>query len=112
MLSIILPYYLSVVKFYDKRPELKAKPKYSGIDEFEKIEFHFITKGVPRQQNDSLDCGVFVVAFAEFVSNGQHILNQQVKADIIRKRFGAILWEYARKKQASDVKSEDERPDR
>jgi len=54
MLSIVLPYYLSVVKFYDKRPELKATPKYSGIDEFEKIEFHFITKGVPRQQDDSL----------------------------------------------------------
>ncbi|KAK4724911.1 hypothetical protein R3W88_027690 [Solanum pinnatisectum] len=112
MLSIVLPYYLSMVKFYDKRPELKATPKYSGIDEFEKIEFHFITKGVPRQQDDSLDCGVFVVAFAEFVSNGEHILNQQVKADILRKRFGAILWEYARRKQASDLQSEDERLDR
>ncbi|KAK4724547.1 hypothetical protein R3W88_027326 [Solanum pinnatisectum] len=102
MLSIVLPYYLSVVKFYGKRPELKATPKYSGIDEFEKIEFHFITKC----------CGVFVAAFAEFVSNGQHILNQQVKADILRKRFGAILWEYARRKQASDLQSEEERPDR
>ncbi|KAG5610559.1 hypothetical protein H5410_021840 [Solanum commersonii] len=112
MLSIVLPYYLSVVKFYDKCPELKATPKYSRIDKFEKIEFHFITKGVPRQQDDSLDCGVFVAAFAEFVSNGQHILNQQVKADILRKRFGAILWEYARRKQASDLQSEDERPDR
>ncbi|KAK6778150.1 hypothetical protein RDI58_024868 [Solanum bulbocastanum] len=72
-----------VVKFYDKRPELKATPKYNGINEFEKIVFHFITKGVPRQQDDSLDCGVFVAAFAEFVSNGQHIINQQVKADIL-----------------------------
>ncbi|KAH0684407.1 hypothetical protein KY289_022159 [Solanum tuberosum] len=99
-----------VVNF--ERPELTATPKYSRIDEFEKIEFHFITKGVPRQQDDSLDCGVFVAAFAEFVSNGLHILNQQVKADILRKRFGAILWEYARRKQASDLQSEDERPDR
>ncbi|KAK4737669.1 hypothetical protein R3W88_001366 [Solanum pinnatisectum] len=112
MLSIVLPYYLSVVKFYDKRPKLKATPKYIGIDEFEKIEFHFITKGVPRQQDDSLDCGVFVAAFTEFVSNGQHILNQQVKPDILRKRFGGILWEYARRKQASDLQSDDERPDR
>ncbi|KAH0658208.1 hypothetical protein KY289_026956, partial [Solanum tuberosum] len=112
MLLIVLPYYLSVVKFYDKRPELKATPKYNGIDEFEKIESHFITKGVPRQQDDSLDCGVFVAAFVEFVSNGQHILNQQVKANILRKRFGAILWEYARRKQASDLQSEDERPER
>ncbi|KAH0665538.1 hypothetical protein KY285_026744 [Solanum tuberosum] len=112
MLLIVLPYYLSVVKFYDKRPELKATPKYNGIDEFEKIESHFITKGVPRQQDDSLDCGVFVAAFEEFVSNGQHILNQQVKANILRKRFGAILWEYARRKQASDLQSEDERPER
>ncbi|XP_069152050.1 uncharacterized protein [Solanum lycopersicum] len=110
MLSVVLPYYLSVVKFYDKRPELKSTPKYSEINEFEKIEFHFITKDVPRQNEDSLDCGVFVAAFAEFVSNGQHIQNQQVKADIVRKRFGAILWEYARRKQASDLQSEDERP--
>ncbi|KAK4718099.1 hypothetical protein R3W88_016437 [Solanum pinnatisectum] len=113
MLSIVLPYYLRVVKFYDKRPELKATPKYSGIDEFEKIEFHFITKGVPRNKMTRCkDCGVFVVAFAEFVSNGQHILNQQVKVDILRKRFGAILWEYARRKQVSDLQSEDERPER
>ncbi|KAH0759416.1 hypothetical protein KY290_022909 [Solanum tuberosum] len=69
-------------------------------------------EGVPRQQDDSLDCGVFVAAFAEFVSNGQHILNQQVKADILQKRFEAILWEYARRKQASHLQSEDERPDR
>ncbi|KAH0632469.1 hypothetical protein KY284_035255 [Solanum tuberosum] len=100
------------LEFYDKRPELKATPKYNGIDEFEKIEFHFKTKGVPRQQDDLLDCGVFVAAFAEFVSNDQHILNQQVKADILRKRFGAILWEYARRKQASDLQSEDEGPER
>ncbi|KAG5620737.1 hypothetical protein H5410_005955 [Solanum commersonii] len=99
MLSIVLPYYLSVVKFYDKRLELKATPKYSGIDQLEKIEFHFITKGVPKQQDDSLDCEVFVAAFAEFVN-------------ILRKRFGAILWEYARRKQAGDLQSEDERPDR
>lgn len=54
MLSAVLPYYLSVVKFYDKRPELKATQKYSEINEFKKIKFHFITKGVPRQQEDSL----------------------------------------------------------
>ena len=54
MLSVVLPYYLSVVKFYDKRPELKSTPKYSEINEFEKIEFHFITKDVPRQNEDSL----------------------------------------------------------
>ncbi|KAK4737692.1 hypothetical protein R3W88_001389 [Solanum pinnatisectum] len=113
MLSIVLPYYLSVVKFYDKRPELKATPKYSGIDEFEKVEFHFITKEFPdNKMTRCKDCGVFVAPFAEFVSNGQHILNQQVKTDILRKRFGAILWEYARRKQASDLQSEDERPDR
>ncbi|WMV24400.1 hypothetical protein MTR67_017785 [Solanum verrucosum] len=100
------------LEFYDKLPELKATPKYNRIDEFEKIEFHFITKGVPRQQDDSMDCGVFVAAFAEFVSNGQHILNQQVKANILRKIFGAIVWEYARRKQASDLQSEDERPNR
>uniref|UniRef100_A0A3Q7EY86 Ubiquitin-like protease family profile domain-containing protein n=1 Tax=Solanum lycopersicum TaxID=4081 RepID=A0A3Q7EY86_SOLLC len=31
MLSVVLPYYLSVVKFYDKRPELKSTPKYIGM---------------------------------------------------------------------------------
>ncbi|KAH0707675.1 hypothetical protein KY285_012227 [Solanum tuberosum] len=112
MLSIVLPYYLSVVKFYDKRSELKATPKYSGIDEFEKIGFHLITKGVPKQRYDSMDWGVFAAAFAEIVSNGQHILNQHVKANILRKRFGAILWEYARRKQVSDLQSEDEKLDR
>uniref|UniRef100_A0A3Q7H7I4 Ubiquitin-like protease family profile domain-containing protein n=1 Tax=Solanum lycopersicum TaxID=4081 RepID=A0A3Q7H7I4_SOLLC len=54
MLSVVLPCNLIVVKFYDKRPELKATPKYSEINEVEKIKFHFITKGVPKQQEDSL----------------------------------------------------------
>ena len=54
MLLVVLSYNLSVVKFYDKRPELKSTQKYSEINEFEKIEFHFITKDVPRQNEDSL----------------------------------------------------------
>ena len=49
MLSVVLPYYLSVVKSYDKRHELKATPKYSEINQFYKIVFYFITKGVPGQ---------------------------------------------------------------
>ncbi|XP_055802324.1 uncharacterized protein LOC129871433 [Solanum dulcamara] len=87
MISSVLPYYLSVVKFYDKRPELKKSPKYY-----------------------LLDCGVFVAAFAELVSNGQDIANQQLSADSLRKRFGALLWEYVVKKQKSNLQSEDERP--
>ncbi|XP_055832055.1 uncharacterized protein LOC129900977 [Solanum dulcamara] len=110
MISLILPHYLSVVKFYDKRPELKESPKYNGKNEFELTESKFITEGIPRQQEDSLDCGVFVDAFAELVSNGQDIANQQLSADSLRKRFGALLWEYAVKKQKSNLRSEDERP--
>ncbi|WMV14480.1 hypothetical protein MTR67_007865, partial [Solanum verrucosum] len=81
---------------------------------FQLCDAHENKKNYKVKDSDDIarDCGVFVVAFAEFVSNGQHILNQQVKADILRKRFGAILWEYARRKQASDLQSEDERPDR
>ncbi|XP_055812086.1 uncharacterized protein LOC129882004 [Solanum dulcamara] len=91
MISSVLPYYLSVVKFYDKCPDLKTSPKYIEKNEFELIESKFITKEIPRQQEDSLDCGVFVAAFAELVSNGQYIANQQLSADSLRKRFGALL---------------------
>ncbi|XP_055806999.1 uncharacterized protein LOC129875780 [Solanum dulcamara] len=91
MISSVLPHYLSVVKFYDKRPELKKSPKYNGKNEFELIESKFITEGLPRQQEDSLNCRIFVAAFAELVSNGQDIANQQLNADSLRKRFGALL---------------------
>ncbi|XP_055833848.1 uncharacterized protein LOC129902557 [Solanum dulcamara] len=91
MISSVLPHYLSVVKFYDKRPELKESPKYNEKNKFELIESKFITEGIPRQQEDSLDCGVFVAAFAELVSNDQDIANQQLSADSLRKRFGTLL---------------------
>jgi len=56
------------------------------------------------------DCGVFVAAFAEYVSLGDLSIPAEDLSDIDqhRRRYGALLWDYATKKQEDGSISESE----
>ncbi|KAG5630168.1 hypothetical protein H5410_001885 [Solanum commersonii] len=41
-----------------------------------------------------MDCGVFVVAFAEFFSDEIHIPSDDFQSDYLCSRYGALLWRY------------------
>ncbi|PHU02501.1 hypothetical protein BC332_27752 [Capsicum chinense] len=60
-------------------------------------------------QHHQRDCSPFVVAYAEYLSNGLRVPNDGLDAGLLRKRYTALLWKYgeakAHKPYATDVKN-------
>ncbi|PHU01155.1 hypothetical protein BC332_30942 [Capsicum chinense] len=58
----------------------------------------------PRKQ----DCSLFVAAYAEYLSDGLQVPNNEIDAELLRKRYATLLWKYgeakAQKSYATDVK--------
>ncbi|PHT33219.1 hypothetical protein CQW23_29556 [Capsicum baccatum] len=54
------------------------------------------------------DCGPFVAAYAEYLSDRLQVLNDGLDAGLLRKRYAALLWKYreakAQKPYTTDVK--------
>ncbi|PHT54838.1 hypothetical protein CQW23_03324 [Capsicum baccatum] len=55
------------------------------------------------------DCGSFVTAYAEYLSDGLQLPNDGLDAGLLRKRYAALLWKYretkSQKSYATDVKN-------
>ncbi|PHT69065.1 hypothetical protein T459_28552 [Capsicum annuum] len=53
------------------------------------------------------DCGPFVAAYAEYLSDGLQVTNDGLDVGLLRKRYAALLWKYgeanAQKLYATDV---------
>ncbi|KAM3285556.1 hypothetical protein P3S67_024355 [Capsicum chacoense] len=58
--------------------------------------------------NDEVDCGPFVSAYAEYLSDGLQVPNDELDVGLLRKRYAALLWKYgetkAQKPYAIDIK--------
>ncbi|KAJ8529521.1 hypothetical protein K7X08_036356 [Anisodus acutangulus] len=54
------------------------------------------------------DYGIFAVVFAEYLIEGRKISKVVNDIDAIHSRYGALLWDYGKKKQRKDVISDDE----
>ncbi|PHT68573.1 hypothetical protein T459_28060 [Capsicum annuum] len=54
------------------------------------------------------DCSLFVAAYAEYLSDGLQVPNDELDAGLLRKRYAALLWKYreakAQKSYVSDIK--------
>ncbi|PHU29174.1 hypothetical protein BC332_01267 [Capsicum chinense] len=68
-------------------------------------EFHWVLAVVVLKERD---CGPFVAAYAEYLSDGLQVPNNGLNAGLICKRYAALLWKYgeakARKLYATDIK--------
>ncbi|KAF3675116.1 hypothetical protein FXO38_04889 [Capsicum annuum] len=101
-LAVILPTYLSDNGFYDKTertdwPSLKAYKgkinQQTGL--INKIPFDVdYVQNIPQQAYDSLDCGVFVCAYAEILSEGLQVHSCGFDAASQRARYASLLWHY------------------
>ncbi|PHU05194.1 hypothetical protein BC332_26016 [Capsicum chinense] len=64
--------------------------------------------GIAQKTIGSLDCGPFVAAYAEYLSDGLQVPNDGLDAGLLRKRYVALLWKYGetktQKPYATDVK--------
>ncbi|PHT33560.1 hypothetical protein CQW23_25360 [Capsicum baccatum] len=97
----ILSTYLDMSGFLDQ----KVCTDWSTIEAYrDKMANLFDVQYVDRiaqQTIDSLDCGPFVAAYAEYLSNGLQVPNDGLDTRLLRKRYAALLWKY---REAKDQK--------
>ncbi|KAM3302017.1 hypothetical protein P3S67_016519 [Capsicum chacoense] len=65
---------------------------------------------IAQQVSGSLDCGVFVAAYAEFLSDQMHIPSSNLDAEYLRKRYASLLWNYGAKKAKKIYSSDHDDP--
>ncbi|PHT94479.1 hypothetical protein T459_02361 [Capsicum annuum] len=65
-------------------------------------------EGISQQTIGSLDCGLFVVAYSKYLSDGLQVPNDGLDVGLLHKRYVALLWKYgeakAHKPYANDIK--------
>ncbi|KAF3657460.1 putative protein EIN4-like [Capsicum annuum] len=107
-LAKILPTYLDISGFLDQ----KVRTDWSMIEAYwDKMANLFDVQyvdGIAHQTIGSLDCGPFISAYAEYLSDGLQVPNDGLNAGLLRKRYAALLWKHreakAQKPYAIDVK--------
>ncbi|OIT37096.1 hypothetical protein A4A49_64713, partial [Nicotiana attenuata] len=108
--SVIIPLYLSCTGFYGKRKDINFMntKAYIGKPVTDPLNIQWMVAEIPQQKEG--DCGVFVAAFAEYVSLGDLSIPAEDLSDIDqhRRRYGALPWDYATKKQEDGSISESE----
>ncbi|PHT74843.1 hypothetical protein T459_22120 [Capsicum annuum] len=97
-LDKILPTYLDMSGFLDP----KVHTDWSTIEAYQdKMANPFNVQyivGIAQQTIGSLDCGPFVAAYAEYLSDGLQVPNDGLDAGLLRKRYDALLWKYGEAK--------------
>ncbi|KAF3630958.1 hypothetical protein FXO38_26859 [Capsicum annuum] len=85
-----------------------CQPKYKNRDESDPFEVIFVND-IPQQRSDSMDCGIYVAAYAKFLNGGQGVPNQEFDIMLLRIRYASLLCDYDRKKKSGST-SDDEAP--
>ncbi|KAJ8567124.1 hypothetical protein K7X08_019332 [Anisodus acutangulus] len=57
-----------------------------------------------------LDCGMYVAAFSEYLSLGEGISDEEFNVELLRTRYGTLLWDYINQKIKLEAVSNDEAP--
>ncbi|KAG5587277.1 hypothetical protein H5410_047711 [Solanum commersonii] len=58
------------------------------------------------------DCGMFIVAFAEFLSDEINVSYDSFRSDYLRKRYATVLWKYGLDKSNAGYVSDNNDPPR
>ncbi|PHU02509.1 hypothetical protein BC332_27760 [Capsicum chinense] len=64
----------------------------------------------PQQPSGILDCGVYMVTYAECLSYGHKVLAYEFDPNALHTRYAALLWEYGTRKQYANAHSDVEAP--
>ncbi|PHT55899.1 hypothetical protein CQW23_04385 [Capsicum baccatum] len=104
----ILSIYLDMSAFLDQ----KVRTDWSVIEAYrDKMGNPFdvqYVKGIAQQTIGSLDCDLFVTAYAEYLSDGLQVPNDGIDVGLLHQIYAALLWKYrdvkAQKSCTSDIK--------
>ncbi|PHT73229.1 hypothetical protein T459_24014 [Capsicum annuum] len=67
-------------------------------------------ENLPPQFPESLDYGVFIIAYAEYLSHGKGIPHGYFDAKAFRTCYAALLWQHGTQKNKIGAVSDDESP--
>ncbi|KAK4710259.1 hypothetical protein R3W88_004772 [Solanum pinnatisectum] len=68
--------------------------------------------GIAQHASNSLDCGLFVAAYVEFLSDGLQVPSYGIISETLRMRYASLLWNYGILKARSGYVSNNEDPQR
>ncbi|PHT43124.1 hypothetical protein CQW23_17149 [Capsicum baccatum] len=104
-LAKILSTYLDMSGFLDHN----VRTGWSTIEAYrDKMDNPFdvqYVEGIAQQTIDSLNCGPFVVAYVEYLSDVLQVPNDVLDAGLLRKRYAALLWKIRRSESLEAVHS-------
>ncbi|PHT94543.1 hypothetical protein T459_02425 [Capsicum annuum] len=93
-LAKILPTYFDISGFLNQ----KVHTDWSTIEAYQdKMGNPFYVqyvKGIAQQTIGSLNCGPFVTAYAEYLSDGLQVPNDGLDVGLLHKRYTVLLWKY------------------
>ncbi|KAG5590564.1 hypothetical protein H5410_041078 [Solanum commersonii] len=94
-LSTLLPKYLESIRIFDKkdRTNWSVLESYQEKNKSHTFKVRHIT-GIAQQAINSLDYGLFVAAYAEFLSDGLQVPSYEIISQTFRMRYALLLWNY------------------
>ncbi|PHU11913.1 hypothetical protein BC332_18843 [Capsicum chinense] len=119
-LAVMLPIFLSDSEFFEQtsrtdwpnldtyRDKLSDTTQLMNTNPYE-VEY---LQNISQQDCDSLDCGVFVIGYAEYISEGMSVPTVGFEAAYHRTRYASLLKNYDFRKAKKDYVSENEDPPR
>ncbi|XP_060190413.1 uncharacterized protein LOC132619570 [Lycium barbarum] len=110
--ATLMPHFLHLAGFYvnKKSIDLVKDPAYADKGQIDSFEVVYVDN-LPQQTVGSTDCGIFVAAYAEYLTSSERIPDV-IDAHMQRMRYGALLWDYVEGKAADNAESDNEIPPR
>ncbi|KAG5579899.1 hypothetical protein H5410_050526 [Solanum commersonii] len=88
-----------------------SHPKYRLHTNFDSFDIVHVND-IPRQPQGSLDCGLYISAYAEFLSDGNDISTGPFDPDLMRSKYAVLLWNYGMLKIQAEMISDSEALDK
>ncbi|KAF3684392.1 hypothetical protein FXO37_01347 [Capsicum annuum] len=102
-----------LLKFHEKNLEayIDKMSKVAGDLNETPFDAEYV-EDISQQASESLNCGVFLTAYAEFFSDQIQIPPSNLDAKYLRKRYASLLWNYGVKKANKIYYSDHDDPPR
>ncbi|KAF3660903.1 hypothetical protein FXO37_13165 [Capsicum annuum] len=107
-LAKVIPICLIECKFYENKGiDIDNHPNYKLNDKMDLFGVS-IVENVPQEPSGSLDCGLYMVMYAECLTFGEAVPCIDLDPDLIRIRYTSLLWDYSTRKANAKAQSDDE----
>ncbi|PHT45954.1 hypothetical protein CQW23_15112 [Capsicum baccatum] len=111
-LAEVIPLFLLACKFYEKKGiDIDSHPNYK-LNEKNDLFDVYVVEDLPQQPSGSLDCGLYMITYAEYLTFSGGISKVNFDPDLLRTRYPAMLWHYGIRKEEEKAQSDDKAPSR